>query len=288
MNSGKRKYSSARYDQYQDYKVSSSPFALLDNSDLRFVPSPSYGDLSNGQSSLIFHDPNYSPFIPASQENRVTGLELFGRESKEIYITPFPNIVQRRSVERPAENILAAQGTTKVSHDESFTTNLQEQPEEGKTRNLRSTAQKSKLLVEEQWSTVKPKTKRLRKITSQTKRSGKRFPCNHCEKEFMTPQGLGGHMSRAHPGKSEVYRKKKSTRKTREYQRHRLRLAKKKFFKELKYSYDELLMTVEGRKLIKSLVDRKRIRKIQRNLTAKELNDYIDKETIRTYGFDNL
>lgn len=35
--------------------------------------------------------------------------------------------------------------------------------------------------------------------------------CKYCHKMF-TNQGLGGHMSRAHPGLSEEYRKKKETR----------------------------------------------------------------------------
>ena len=40
-------------------------------------------------------------------------------------------------------------------------------------------------------------------------------------------QGLGGHMSRAHPGLSQDYRKKKETRKNREKKLEVLRLAQK-------------------------------------------------------------
>jgi len=52
--------------------------------------------------------------------------------------------------------------------------------------------------------------------------------CRHCGKEF-TNQGLGGHMSRAHPGKSVDYQKKKETWNAWEYERCLLREAQKRY-----------------------------------------------------------
>jgi len=48
--------------------------------------------------------------------------------------------------------------------------------------------------------------------------------CKFCDKKF-TRQGLGGHMSRAHPGQSLDYKKKKETRANREDALGLLRLA---------------------------------------------------------------
>lgn len=48
--------------------------------------------------------------------------------------------------------------------------------------------------------------------------------CKLCDKRF-TRQGLGGHMSRAHPGQSEDYKRKKETRRNREDNLNMLRLA---------------------------------------------------------------
>ena len=56
--------------------------------------------------------------------------------------------------------------------------------------------------------------------------------CKHCNREF-TNQGLGGHMSRAHPGLSDDYRKKKETRQAREFERKLLREAQKRYREEL-------------------------------------------------------
>ena len=67
------------------------------------------------------------------------------------------------------------------------------------------------------------KKKVTAKVASNAKPSELR-KCKFCEKKF-TRQGLGGHMSRAHPGQSEDYKKKKETRHGREDDLRLLRLA---------------------------------------------------------------
>lgn len=70
----------------------------------------------------------------------------------------------------------------------------------------------------------KPKVKKDQKST--TSSNEELIQCKLCDKKF-TRQGLGGHMSRAHPGQSEDYKRKKETRKNREEQLELLRLAQK-------------------------------------------------------------
>ena len=54
------------------------------------------------------------------------------------------------------------------------------------------------------------------------------YKCSICDRSF-TRNGLGGHMSRAHPGSSESYQKKKDIRKMREYNRAILREAQRRY-----------------------------------------------------------
>lgn len=49
------------------------------------------------------------------------------------------------------------------------------------------------------------------------------FFCNFCPKAFTTSQKLGGHTSRAHPGMSLDYQKKRETRERRERERNALK-----------------------------------------------------------------
>lgn len=50
--------------------------------------------------------------------------------------------------------------------------------------------------------------------------------CPHCPKTFEKPQGMGGHMSKAHPGVSKVYLEKMVTRDLRAPKRAILQKAK--------------------------------------------------------------
>ena len=49
--------------------------------------------------------------------------------------------------------------------------------------------------------------------------------CPLCSKTFEKPQGIGGHMSKAHPGESKVYEEKMKTRKKRAPERDALKQA---------------------------------------------------------------
>lgn len=57
--------------------------------------------------------------------------------------------------------------------------------------------------------------KKNKKCESKDEPAEKNFRCKLCYRLF-TANGLGGHMSRAHPNQSEEYRKKKETRMSRE------------------------------------------------------------------------
>ena len=108
------------------------------------------------------------------------------------------------------------------------------------------------------------------------KRREKPFPCNQCRMSFNKAQALGGHMSRRHPGKSNEYNYKKTIRKMREIERVKLHLAKKKFFTTMDYDYDDLLKTVEGKMRARTLMNRTRIKRIKKNLTEEEVNNFLD------------
>eukprot|EP00826_Nyctotherus_ovalis_P009039 TRINITY_DN12360_c0_g2_i2.p1 TRINITY_DN12360_c0_g2~~TRINITY_DN12360_c0_g2_i2.p1 ORF type:complete len:287 (+),score=16.37 TRINITY_DN12360_c0_g2_i2:186-1046(+) len=105
-------------------------------------------------------------------------------------------------------------------------------------------------------------------------RNGNLFRCVHCAKLFKTGQALGGHMSRKHAGKSSKYNHKKEIRQTREFERVKLQLAKKKFFDSLGYDYDSMMETPEGKMKAKSLINRSKIKRIKSHLTEKEVSNY--------------
>lgn len=56
--------------------------------------------------------------------------------------------------------------------------------------------------------------------------------CDHCERRFKKPESLGGHVSKAHPGKSLIYAKKIERRTEREPDRRLLAEAKEIVLKQ--------------------------------------------------------
>lgn len=68
----------------------------------------------------------------------------------------------------------------------------------------------------------------------------KLWVCDLCAngKSFDTSQALGGHRSKAHPGQSREYSHKQEVRKTREYDRRVLRLAKQLIVEDPSISKD--------------------------------------------------
>lgn len=67
-----------------------------------------------------------------------------------------------------------------------------------------------------QTSTMKSLKIRSRKIKKQSaKKVVIGIKCDYCSKVFDKPQGLGGHISKSHPGRSKVYTDKMITRENR-------------------------------------------------------------------------
>ncbi len=79
------------------------------------------------------------------------------------------------------------------------------------------------------------------------------YVCDICNEVFSNGQGLGGHMSRKHPNQSVKYKFKKETREKRNKKREIIYEAKRKILKKFHENYDELMNSVEGRKLIKRI-----------------------------------
>jgi len=105
-------------------------------------------------------------------------------------------------------------------------------------------------------------------------RNGDVFQCVHCSKCFRTGQALGGHMSRKHSGKSIKYNHKKKIRQTREFERMKLCIAKKKFFASLGYDYEAMMQTPDGKMRAKALINRSKIKRIKSHLTEEEVSNY--------------
>lgn len=79
------------------------------------------------------------------------------------------------------------------------------------------------------------------------------YVCDICNEVFSNGQGLGGHMSRKHPNQSVKYKFKKETREKRNVKREIIYEAKRKIMKKYHENYDELMNSIEGRKLIKRI-----------------------------------
>ena len=101
------------------------------------------------------------------------------------------------------------------------------------------------------------------------------FICTECHQRFSTGQSLGGHMSKRHPGKSDQYLFKKETRKRRLRDRIKLVLAKKRYYEELDYDYEEMTKSIEGKSELKKLINRGKIRSLKETIGQREIDDYI-------------
>ncbi len=124
----------------------------------------------------------------------------------------------------------------------------------------------------------KEQTSNKRKKKSKTQVSeeeGRKFKCEVCEREgrnqfFQTGQGLGGHMSRVHKGKSEKFNRKKEIRNRREDFRKILYQAKKIIIGE---RFDTLNQNKSGKLEIKKIIrdNRESYRKLVRELRKASL-----------------
>eukprot|EP00826_Nyctotherus_ovalis_P013799 TRINITY_DN13782_c0_g2_i1.p1 TRINITY_DN13782_c0_g2~~TRINITY_DN13782_c0_g2_i1.p1 ORF type:complete len:129 (-),score=25.84 TRINITY_DN13782_c0_g2_i1:154-540(-) len=99
--------------------------------------------------------------------------------------------------------------------------------------------------------------------------------CAECKRRFGCKQALGGHMSKAHPGKSETYRKKKQLASDRILERTRFLMAKKRFYRELSCDYEKLAKSETGKEKLKKLLKRSRIRAIKKEISDEEVAEYL-------------
>ena len=72
---------------------------------------------------------------------------------------------------------------------------------------------------------ISTKSKRISKSQQPAKPLSTK--CSYCQATFSGPQGLGGHISKAHPGLSKSYSQKVKTRELRAPQREMLEQAKR-------------------------------------------------------------
>ena len=82
------------------------------------------------------------------------------------------------------------------------------------------------------------------------------FQCLHCGKIFKNGCGLGGHMSRVHPHKSERYKKKQRTREKRNEYRESIIEAKIQLCKKHLMDYNDLIENKKGKQIIKNLIQK--------------------------------
>ncbi len=125
--------------------------------------------------------------------------------------------------------------------------------------------------------------RRKRPEISDTEEEGKVLPegerpfgCKYCEKRFKKAQALGGHMSRRHPGKSRQYSDKMKVRRHRGLERARLLLAKKRYFDNMGYDFDDMIKTLEGRMRAKSLLVRTQVKRLKREVTYEDASELLD------------
>ena len=97
------------------------------------------------------------------------------------------------------------------------------------------------------------------------------YSCKLCQELFETGQALGGHMSRKHPGQSEDYMNKKAIRDRRDSERKKLLLAKIKYFEGLGLCYQKLKESVDGKKQIRSYLNRSKLKKLKQDITGDEM-----------------
>lgn len=286
MNSSRIEYSEILND-HSDPITYSNQFDPFESSELKLTLTPFNENVYSSYFSGILSDSICLPYNMYSDEKKAAPEELNSRKTSGAFITSFDTILKKKSLNDFAENSYNTRNTTKRLKNKSFSSNVQDtvqndcgcKPDGSEGFELVITSKGTE-------STSKSKAKRQKKISAVSVKMEESFHCKLCGLQFNTSQGLGGHMSRAHPGKSSDYKKKKDTRKTREVERYKLQLAKKKFFKGSKYNYQELTRTKEGKKLITQLVDKKKLRKIKKDITKEELDDFIEGEVLCCEGFE--
>ena len=259
-----------RNDLSHDFLISSSPFISSDNFEFEsfsplkeivsYVKSQNSHGLSYSLPVLTFSKKQLTPFGEKSRNEPLAIVPVFeciSRKKSDDFTTPPPDLIQKQ------ENDTLCKSEMISKNDIKYMRTLIPKEEDKSGR----------LIVK-----LKEEPKKQRKAV--IKKEDKVFPCRHCTMSFRRSQALGGHMSRAHPGKSFEYKKKKTKRKSREIERLKLLIAKRKYFKMINYNYDELFETIEGRKKAQALIDRTAIKKIKRDLTKQEIDNYFENKIL--------
>lgn len=91
-------------------------------------------------------------------------------------------------------------------------------------------------------------------IQTSPERNKTSFHCQLCGYSFNSGQGLGGHMSRKHPDKSDKFKRKKFIREKRSLIREKLTEAKRLICNNHNVNYDELSQSKEGKLIIRSII----------------------------------
>ena len=270
----------SRQNLIMDYRF--SPSSLRFESPCSNSFSPSFVSYSSNIQSQFIHDPFSSPFMPTLSENKQTPTDSIGKNAPRILITPFETLMKNISTESKELHLIPANiipcESSPGKCKSSSTTTLLKKDDLGLLRKLTNVQDEN--IQKDIVPILRYKgVKKTRAEKAAENRSGE-FACKYCTMTFKKSQGLGGHMSRAHPGKSQDYNRKKSVRKNREIERARLCLAKRKFFNEMNCDYDKLIKTKEGRKVMQSLIKRNQLKKIKRKITKEEIDNFIEEEAI--------
>lgn len=264
-------------DLSHDYRSIYSPFILSDNFEFnslspqqRWEAFSQSGVVLNYFQPQILHDPSCSPFVQTFSRGCYSPFINGSRIESAKSISQFEI---KRVNELPNMPTLIFNSPQKESEVGSNNNEAITKNDIGQLCALIK-EHKSANKTKRDW--VKSRTTKKMKKETQTGA----FLCKHCGSSFSRSQALGGHMSRAHPGKSGEYKKKKDKRKSREVERLKLLLAKRKYFAKLEYDYDELLNMEGGKKKAQKLIDRAAIKKIKSELSKEEINNFFENKIL--------
>jgi len=273
MHSNEGKSPILRNEEIQDYGMPQTSFDGYEPLEFQFM-SPFLNDLiPQSYSPQFLCD---SSNLLAIHEKKVTLEEQEAKISTAPNITSFSTIFEKEVLPR---DVITTRNATRKLQERSMVIGIQYTESNSVIGSITPTK------LEKQRSTTKSKTKRQKKKSPPDERA-ENFQCKFCEFASATSQGLGGHMSRKHPGKSYVYKKKKGIRKTREVERYKLQLAKEKYFKGFDNKYKGQILTKEGKKERTKVLNRKELKRIKKSITKKELDDYIENEVLYSEGFE--
>lgn len=287
MNSNQTEYTEMVNDQSAGPIISSNQLDIFEPSEFKLTLTPTNENIFNSYSPLILLDSIYPSDIIHSDEKRASPIEPNLGRGSGTSITSFDTIRKKKSLNDFGESNYTTRNTTKKSKKKSFARFVQEPIESNCVCKSNGPRRFGLITASNKMKTTgKSKAKRQKKNSAVSEEVDGSFHCKLCELQFTTSQGLGGHMSRAHPGKSFDYKKKKGKRKMREVDRYRLQLAKKIYFESMIHDHMETFGTKRGRQEITRLLDRKKLKKIKKSITKDELDDFIEDEILYSDGFE--